>query len=135
MKILIVDDNKDSRRLLETTFTQAGYAVSEAENGIMALKAIKREIPDLIISDILMPELDGFKLCKEIKRDHDLKHIPFIIYTAAYVDSKYESFAKSIGAAKFIIKPIEMNEFLIIVNEVLRKDKNLATDFTENTKK
>ena len=82
MKILIVEDNEDSRVLLESFLQASGYAVESAENGMLALEIAKRTHPDLIISDILMPEMDGYALCRAIKSDEQLRTIPFIFYTA-----------------------------------------------------
>ena len=84
-----------------------------------ALELARAHPPDVIISDILMPVMDGFSLCHEWTEDAALKKIPFVFYTATYTDPKDEELALSLGAARFIVKPLEMAKFLSILNEVL----------------
>ncbi|MCX7914548.1 MAG: response regulator, partial [Thermodesulfovibrionales bacterium] len=119
MKILIVEDNTDSRVLLEKMLKSRGYDVLSASNGVEALEKISLSMPDLIISDILMPEMDGFELCRRIKTDENLSHIPFVFYTATYVDEKDERLALSLGASRFLIKPMEPDVFLSIIEGCL----------------
>src|SRR3989339_261380 len=102
IKILIVDDNKESNYLLEVMLKQKGYIVDTAFNGLEALKKIKKDSVDIIISDILMPVMDGFELCRKCKDDEKIKNIPFIFYTAEYITRADEKFAMSLGAEKFI---------------------------------
>jgi len=123
MKILIVDDIEENLYLLEVLLKGSGYEVVTAENGVEALQKIKKETIDLIISDILMPRMDGFQLCKECKKDDSIKRIPFIFYTATYTDKKDEEFALNLGADKFIIKPQEPEIFLKILKEVIKEHK------------
>ena len=105
MKILIVDDTREDLLLLETILSHVGYEVETALNGVEALEKACRGNFNMIISDILMPRMDGFQLCRKIKTDDKLKNIPFIFYTAAYVSPQDEKFALSLGVEKFIIKP------------------------------
>ncbi len=111
-KLLIVDDNPSDLYLLETLLTNNGYTVVTARNGVEALIKARRDPPDLIISDILMPEMDGFSLCRTWKRDAALKNIPFVFYTATYTDPRDEELALSLGAEKFILKPAEPGVFI-----------------------
>ncbi|MBM4137861.1 MAG: response regulator, partial [Nitrospira sp.] len=123
MKILIVEDNEDSRMILKRTLESNGYTIEEASNGVEALGLAKESPPDLIISDILMPEMDGFRLCYEVKHDEQLKKIPFVFYTATYTDPKDERLALALGASRFIFKPAETEEFLNTIREVLEEYK------------
>ena len=124
MKVLVVEDTEDSRVLLHDVLTASGYEVRSAENGKKALKVIEDNfLPDLIVSDILMPEMDGYALCRALKADEKLRSIPFVFYTATYTDPKDEQFAMSLGAARFLIKPIEMPQFLKEIEVVLDKHK------------
>jgi signal transduction histidine kinase/DNA-binding response OmpR family regulator len=127
MKILIVDDSEDSRIILKKTLESSGYTVEDASNGQDALQIARQRTPDMIISDILMPGMDGFRICREIKRDYQLRKIPFVFYTANYVAPEDERLGLSLGASRFIIKPVEINKFLKIIEEVLQeyKDKKL----------
>ena len=104
MKLLVVEDDEDSRILLMNVFALSGHEVTSATNGVEAMAAIEKSIPDLIISDILMPQMDGYTLCKKLKSDKRFRDIPFVFYTATYTEKKDEDFALKLGAAKFIIK-------------------------------
>ncbi|NOZ68254.1 MAG: diguanylate cyclase [Deferribacteres bacterium] len=121
MKILIVDDNEDSRIILRKTLESDGHTVMEAPNGAEALKAVRTSPPDMIISDILMPEMDGFRFCYEIKQIDSLRNIPFIFYTSTYVEAKDEKLAMRLGASRYIIKPLDTAEFLRTVKDVFRE--------------
>jgi len=121
MKILIVDDIEENLYLLETILKGSGYEVVSAKDGLEALDKLKEEPIGLIISDILMPQMDGFRLCRECKKDDSLKKIPFIFYTATYTDKKDEEFALSLGAVKFMVKPQEPEVLLKILNEVIEE--------------
>jgi CheY-like chemotaxis protein len=117
--VLIADDHKENRTFLRKLLESTGRIVLEAENGHTALEAARLEIPDLIISDILMPVMDGYKFCMEVKNDERLKSIPFIFYTATYTEKKDEEFAMSLGALRFIIKPEEPAVLIGIIREYL----------------
>ncbi|MBU0484888.1 MAG: response regulator [Proteobacteria bacterium] len=119
MKVLVVEDNENSRVLLESALEASGYEVVSAENGRLALEIAQLTPPDLIISDILMPEMDGYALCRAIKAEEALRTIPFIFYTATYTDPSDERFAMELGASRFIIKPMEMEPFLTEIKKVL----------------
>ena len=105
MKVLAVDDTKNDRLLLTKILSSAGYDVKSACNGIEALEMIENERPDLIISDIMMPEMDGFWLCMKLKNNPGTRDIPIIFYTATYTEYEDEKLAMLEGAAGFIRKP------------------------------
>jgi signal transduction histidine kinase len=121
MKILTVDDNVENLYLLEATLRGAGrsYEVMRAHNGVEALQQLEQQRFELIVSDILMPQMDGFELCRQVKRREDLRHIPFIFYTATYTENKDVDFGLRLGASRFIIKPAEPEEFLSILRGVI----------------
>lgn len=118
--ILIVDDHEQNRYLLRAMLTTSGHEVLEAAHGAEALELARRTPPNLIISDILMPQMDGYALCRECKRDEQLRQIPFIFYTATYTDSRDEALALQLGAARFIVKPVEGEDFMAILGDVLQ---------------
>lgn len=119
MRVLIVDDIKDNLELLKLLLVKNGYTVQLAYNGQEAFEKLNNEAFDLIISDILMPIMDGFILCHHCKTDEQLRQIPFIFYTATYNSKKDEEFALSLGAEKFIRKPTDPVDFLNIIKNVL----------------
>jgi len=119
-KILLVDDNEEDLYLLKTMLKVSGYEVASAANGFEALEKLRADDFDMIISDILMPQMDGFQLCREIKGNEKFKKIAFVFYTATYTDPKDEKFALSLGAERFIVKPTEPNEFMEIIREVIK---------------
>src|SRR5688572_27067664 len=118
-KALIVDDQEQNLYLLKSLLNGHGYQVSEAANGVEALERARANPPDVIISDILMPVMDGFALCQAWHKDDRLKGIPFVFYTATYTDPKDEELGLSLGAARFIIKPVEMENFISILEQVI----------------
>ena len=120
-KILIVDDNEQNLYMLSVLLQGSGYQVETAANGEEALSKARAEHPDIIISDILMPVMDGFTLCGEWKKDNALNTIPFIFYTATYTDPKDEEFALSLGAERFIVKPLDPDVFIGILRDVIKE--------------
>lgn len=124
MIILIVDDKKGNLYILESLLKANSYHVITAENGAKALEKLYSEGADMIISDILMPEMDGFQFCLAVHNDDKLKHIPFVFYTATYTDYKDEEFALKCGANRFVRKPIDPNEFLKIIKNTVCDVKN-----------
>jgi len=121
MKILIVDDDENSRVLLERALTRRGYLVECASNGVEALEKALQSPPELIVSDIMLPEMDGFELCRRVKTDDRLRTVPFIFYTAVYVDKKDEDLALQLGASRFLLKPLEPADFLRVIREVVEE--------------
>ena len=123
MEILIVDDKPENLYLLESILKGNGFQTISAKNGAEALGLAKKYLPDIIVTDILMPVMDGYTLCNQCKKDDQLKNIPFIFYTATYTDPKDEEFALNLGADKFILKPQEPDVFIEIINDCLRENK------------
>jgi len=119
MNVLVVDDQYVNRYLLEKLLIGNGFSVFSAEDGFEALSIAQNNPLDLIISDIFLPKMDGFQFCREIKSDPLLKKIPFIFYTAAYNEKKDQDFAESLGADRFVVKPVDPAEFITIIKELL----------------
>ncbi|MCL7412996.1 MAG: ATP-binding protein [ANME-2 cluster archaeon] len=123
MKVLVVDDKKNDRKMLSKLLVSNSYEPVEASNGIEALEAVDKSKPDLIISDIMMPEMDGFTLLRELNKVETAKDIPFVFYTAHYIGIKDKELATSLGASRFIIKPVEPKELLSEIQEVIEEYK------------
>ena len=127
-RILIVDDKEENLYLLQFLLQNQGYEVLRANHGSSALEVARQYPPDIIITDILMPIMDGFALCREWKKDKRLKSIPFVFYTATYTDERDQKFALGLGADKFIVKPQEPDIFLSIVQKLIQKFESLPAD-------
>ena len=117
--ILIVEDVPDILRLLEETLKFKGYRAVTAFNGQEALEIIQRERPALIITDIMMPKLDGFGLVHRLRINPETREIPVIFLTATYVALEDKAFALNIGATRFIEKPVNFENFLRTIHELL----------------
>ncbi len=117
--ILVVEDNPNVRELIEVTLRFKGYPVVAAQNGQEAMDIITRERPALVITDILMPKMDGYSLAHNLRKDPLTNGIPFIFVSATYLTPEDKTFALSLGAARFIEKPIDTEDFLLTVAEIL----------------
>src|SRR6266542_4779134 len=116
--VLIVEDVPDILKLLDATLTFKGYQVTTARNGQEALDAIQRERPGLVITDIMMPKLDGFGLVHRLRINPETREIPVIFLTATYVALEDKAFALNIVATRFIEKPVNFEKFLGTVEEL-----------------
>ncbi len=121
MNVIVVDDQADNRYLLKSLLTSSGHKVEEAANGKIALEILAEGTWDLVISDIFMPVMDGYQLCREIRSSDRLKHLPFIFYTATYVDEKDEEFALKLGADRFYRKPVDLRVFMDNIRELMEE--------------
>jgi CheY-like chemotaxis protein len=120
--ILVVEDIPNVLELLEVTLRFQGYEVISAHNGQEALEILEHENPALIITDILMPKLDGFALVQELRNNPKTLGIPVIFLSATYVTPEDRDFALSLGASRFLEKPIDTEEFLLTIAEILSKN-------------
>ena len=123
MNILIVDDLAENLYFLESLLKGSGFSVETAVNGKAALEKLEKTDVGLIISDILMPVMDGFELCRLVKKDEKLKEIPFVFYTSTYTEKKDEEFALELGASKFLLKPQEPDKFIKIIKDIIEDTK------------
>lgn len=126
--VLIVEDVPDILKLLEATLGFKGYRVITAFNGQEALEAIQREKPALVITDIMMPRLDGFGLVHRLRINPETREIPVIFLTATYVALEDKAFALNIGATRFIEKPVNFDRFLETVEELYTQGAPAMTE-------
>lgn len=117
--ILVVEDMPQIRGLLEVTLRFEGYPVESASNGEEALQKIQEETPALIITDILMPKMDGYAMVYNLRKNPETREIPVVFLSATYVTKEDKDFALSLGAIRFLEKPIDTAEFLLTIGEVL----------------
>lgn len=124
--ILIVDDNPNNVQLLKAVMNMRGFDVLVAKNGIHALETVKTDLPDLILLDIMMPEMDGFEACQKLKECPSTKNIPIIFLTAkSHIDDIMKGF--ELGAVDYITKPFSSNEL------VARVEIHLKLKFSQET--
>jgi CheY-like chemotaxis protein len=121
MNLLIVDDIEANRKLLRVTLEAEGHNTLEAADGVEALQILARETVDAVISDILMPNMDGFRLCHEIRKSERLHALPFIIYTSTYTSPDDMKLAQTIGADKYLTKPAPTVAMVAALREVMDK--------------
>lgn len=121
-KILVVDDEKNIVELLKMSLESSGYEVIEAYNGMEAITKINNLLPDLILLDLMLPDIDGLQICKMIRLNEDTGNIPVIMITAkSEEDDKIRGL--SIGADDYITKPFSLKELEARVETVLRRSK------------
>ncbi len=128
-KILIVDDNEQNVELLQAYMEEIeGTEISTATDGVQALHTVSEARPDLILLDVMMPNMSGFEVCKQLKDDPTTRDIPIIMVTALNESSDYERGMES-GADDFLTRPFDRVEFMARVRSLLRMGKcvvNLA---------
>lgn len=122
--LLVVEDIPDILNLLEATLKFKGYRVVTARNGEEALEALEKERPALIITDILMPKMDGFNLVHRLRINPETRTIPVVFLSATYVAPEDKLFAQSIGVNRFVEKPVDLVKFLPIVERILAQGEN-----------
>jgi diguanylate cyclase (GGDEF)-like protein/PAS domain S-box-containing protein len=121
MRVLVVDDEEAGRYLLESLLKAGGHEVDQACDGVAALERAHLRRPELIITDVLMPRMDGYKLCVRLKNDPGLRDVPVIVYTASFGEPADKRFALSLGVDSFLLKP---QEPAVLMAEVQRVTAN-----------
>lgn len=119
MKTLLVDDNQENLYLLQILLQDEGHEIYTACNGQEASLLLAQTPFDLIVSDILMPVMDGFSLCKIVRQNADFAHIPIVFYTATYTDDLDSKLAAELGADDYIVKPCEPDELMRRIKAVI----------------
>ncbi|MBB6051485.1 response regulator transcription factor [Armatimonas rosea] len=118
-RILAVDDEPNIVRLIQVNLERMGYTVETANNGVQALEKIRANRPDLVVSDVMMPEMDGFELLSSIRRDPALETLPVIMLTAKTQDKDVLS-GYSRGADMYLTKPFNPMELISFVKRILQ---------------
>ncbi len=119
MKILVIDDSDAIRTILRNMLVSEGYDVVVASDGEEGLARAKEERPDLVITDVLMPGMDGFQLLQAIRNDEDLWDVPVVFYTGKYLEEEDRNLAVQIGVSRYLMKPLDAEQLLSVVKEVL----------------
>lgn len=121
-KILVVDDEPHIVQLITFNLEKNGYKVISADNGIDGLKMAKNEMPQLVLLDLMLPELDGYDVCREIRRDNNISSMP-VIMTTAKSEELDKVLGLELGADDYITKPFSVRELVARVKAVLRRTK------------
>lgn len=119
-KVLVVDDHAENVELLEEMLDSNGYEVSTAFDGEEALKKAHKELPDLILLDIMMPKMDGYQVCEALRNAEDTKDIPIIFVTAKTEVKDWTHAIFNMGANSYITKPINAKKLIEKVKSVLK---------------
>jgi DNA-binding response OmpR family regulator len=118
-RVLVVDDHDVNLELLRTVLQGHGFEVDQARDGAEALSRARQAIPDLVISDLLMPVMDGYTLLREWRADASLAAVPFIVYTATYSEPQDQKLALDLGADAYLIKTTEWDVLMARIREAL----------------
>jgi PAS domain S-box-containing protein len=119
LRILIVDDHPLNLKLLRAQLEAEGHTILDAPNGAVALQVLEHEPIEAIVSDILMPVMDGYRLCYEVRHDPRFQHLPFIAYTASYVSSSDEKLSLDLGADRYLRKPASVEDLVRTIGDAI----------------
>ena len=127
LKVLVVDDEEDIRDLVGMNLKRQGFKVSLAADGIAALKVAKKELPDVIVLDLMLPGKDGFQVFKELKADAQMEKIPVIMLTAkGALNDKIQGL--ELGADDYVTKPFSPKELVLRLKAVLKRSSRVTSD-------
>jgi PAS domain S-box-containing protein len=132
LNVLIVDDQAINLRLLRAELEAEGHTVFEAWNGEEGLAVLDREPIDVIISDILMPVMDGYRFCHEVRRSRQHHDLPFIVYTSTYLSPSDEKLSLDLGADRYLRKPASIEELVRTIRETLTEPRHQPTTALES---
>jgi len=119
MKFLIVDDIETNRKVVRVAFEAEGHSTLEAADGVEALQILNREKVDAVLSDILMPRMDGYRLCHEIRSNERLRDLPIVLYTSTYTSPADEKLSLSVGADGYLKKPAPFQTILAALQQAI----------------
>jgi PAS domain S-box-containing protein len=120
MRILVVDDNEINRKLLRVMLTTEGHEAVEAADGVEAFEKLHSGRFDAVVTDILMPKMDGYRLCYKIRKSEKFKELPIVIYSSTYTSASDEQVVLKVGADRFLRKPAAPAEILRAIEEAVR---------------
>lgn len=121
LKVLVVDDEEMTRNLLRLMLSRSQYTVLEAGGGYEALTMVKEHAPDLVILDLMMPDLDGFSVCERLRKQPDTAHTPIFILSAR-ADHETVMRGLELGATKYLTKPVGYKELLAHIQDVFTSE-------------
>lgn len=125
MNVLIVEDDQDILQLLAYNIQSSGFDVLTSRDGIEALNIARRQLPSLVLLDLMLPGLDGFEVCKELKRDPETKNIPILMLTARGEEVD-RIVGLELGADDYVVKPFSIRELILRIRAILRRAESEA---------
>lgn len=131
-KIIIVDDDRETREMLKMALELEGYEVSTAANGLRLISTLHVDRPDLILLDVMMSWIDGFELCRAIKKNEEFKDIP-VIFVSAKKGANEIKAGQAAGAADFFTKPIDMDRLMARIQEILGPERGTPAAEAQGT--
>lgn len=120
-KILMIEDSKKTSLILKEVLEKMGYGVLLESDGVLGLATARREKPDLILLDLLLPKISGFDVCKNLKQDNNTRHIPIIILSTMYNEENVKKM-KMLGAVNFMKKPYRLEDLLSEIKKQLKDE-------------
>ena len=117
--VLVVEDDLSTRKLYAGMLTQGGFDVAEAHNGLQAVEKAGELVPSLIVTDLGLPGIDGFELCRRLHLDHRTRHIPLVAVTGRYVSAADMARAQREGCHSVLLKPIDAETFVAKIRGLL----------------
>ncbi len=127
IRALVIDDSPDSRQLLCELLRWHGFAVDASGDGAEALAQARRAAPDVVVSDLQMPVMDGYSLLRLWKLDETLRRVPFVIYTGTYTERRHQKLAHELGADAFLVKPCAPDRLLDTLHSLVERTRGGAT--------
>src|ERR1700730_684376 len=128
--ILIVDNRPANRQLLLGMLAHHGHRVLQADSAVKGLKMVRKEKPDLIIADILMPKMDGYEFVRKLRRDRKFAHTAVVFFTAGYLEEESRKLAKACGVHHIIVNPVKPEEVIQIVNKALARGRRASNSLS-----
>lgn len=126
-KILVADDQAENRALVVALINYRGYQPLEAADGVEALALVRSEHPDLVISDLLMPTMDGYEFVRQLRADPEIADTEVIFYSAHYLEREAQNLAKACGVSRVLIKPSEPQDILLAIDQALQHAPQAST--------
>lgn len=126
-QVLIVDDERDLVRLLEFNLQQAGFETAAAYTGVEALEKVRQRVPDLLVLDLMLPDIPGTEVCRQIKASPRTRHVPVLMLTAR-TDEVDRVVGFEVGADDFVTKPFSVRELVLRIRAILRRGGGADAD-------
>lgn len=121
-RVLVIEDDREARRLYASELELAGFDVIEAHNGLQAVEKASETVPDAIVTDLGLPGIDGYELCRRIHRDARLGHIPIVAITGRYFSEADIARARREGCRTVLLKPFEGDDLVMELRKVLTEE-------------